>query len=152
MRISASSSREGLADRVEATFQSVLENYKGRDWPSVAVFAEAAKNTAPSDKSLYVVGTAADPLTINGARIKRMETVGDEWIFGRCAADLLVAGEVVENDLTPYRSAIFFSEKELIGQDEALRREAVRRNKHDEARIAAGLPPFFNRELEREST
>ena len=68
-RISASSGRAGLEDRLDATFQRVLETYKGRDWPSVAAFTEAARDTAPRDNPRPVQHGDFTTSGLNASRI-----------------------------------------------------------------------------------
>jgi hypothetical protein len=149
-RISASSSPRDLADRVEATFQEVLETYRGRDWPSVAIFADCAKVTAPKQGSGGALAGewSLDPVGINSRRIQRGDAVGDEWIYGRRAVEAIQSGQITEDNLRPYRSGLFFHVRDTLGNDEALRRERQYQLKHDAARAGAGLAPIFSLQME----
>ena len=143
-RISASSGRAGLEDRLDATFQRVLETYKGRDWPSVAAFTEAARDTAPRDNPRPVQHGDFTTSGLNASRIALGQAVGDECLFGVGAVEVIQSGDITENDLSAYRSALYFRYKDTLGEEPARVLEASLRQKHDAARIGAGMTPHFN--------
>ena len=84
-----------------------------------------------------------NPENLTAGRIKRGEAVGDNYIFGRTAVDLIKANLITENDLKPYRSAMFFQDKDVSGEEVARQREHSRRVKHDAACESAGVPQHF---------
>ena len=83
-------------------------------------------------------------MRVNTNRIKSGEAVGDDYIYGGLAAELLKVRKITENDLMPYRSSMFFADRSLHGEDIAKRKERERKEKHDAALYAAGLPLYFS--------
>lgn len=132
--------------KLEDSLDSIMQT---RSWPTVNQIRAAAKlvgkNTAEK-KSEWVL----DPVKIAAKAIRAGEAVGDEWIYGVRAASLL--SELSEDDLTPYRSSLFFRTKKLLGEEKARQVERQYRHKHDAARDGAGLPPIFSIPLLEEST
>lgn len=131
--------------KLEDSLDSIMQT---RSWPTVNQIRAAAKlvgkNTAEK-KSAWVL----DPVKIAAKAIRAGEAVGDEWIYGVRAVSLL--SELSEDDLTPYRSSLFFRMKDVWGEDKARKAERQYRHKHDEARDGAGLPPIFSIPLLEES-
>lgn len=126
-----------LEDRLDAMLTT-------RAWPTVNEIRGAAKLVSKSGP--VVVGGnewSLDPLKISARRIKEKQAVGDEWIYGKGAAELVSTSAVSEEDLKPYRSSLFFSEKSVVGDDIALQRERERQVKHNDARQHFGLQPYF---------
>lgn len=70
---------------------------------------------------------------IAAKRIKSGELVGDTWLFGRGAVELLKLNLVTEDDLRPYRSALYFSAKNVGGRDYADAIEANMLTRHERA-------------------
>lgn len=83
-----------------------------------------------------------DTLAINLGRYERGEVLGDEWVFGRRAVELINLG-ATERGLDRYRSSLFFNDREIYGQERAIEIERGRRMRHDEARELLGKRPHF---------
>ena len=83
-------------------------------------------------------------MRVNANRIKAGEAVGDDYIYGGLAAELLKIRRITENDLRPYRSSMFFADRSLHGEDIAKRKEGERKAKHDAALYSRGLPLYFS--------
>lgn len=121
----ASLSPDAFRKRVEDAFRELRRGYTQRQWPTVAHFVRAVEQTAVkwakvTDQdgeggSVYL----PSEFQIAARRIKAGEAVGDTWVFGRGAVDLLNAGLVAEGDLRPYRSTLYFSAKAAGGRDYA---------------------------------
>lgn len=78
------------------------QSHKTRTWPTGAAIADAVKRSFSSPKG-GVTSVSLDPFVINANRIKNKEAVGDTWIEGVCADELLEKGLVTSQDLAPYR-------------------------------------------------
>lgn len=63
-------------------------------------------------------------------KIRAGEPVGDEWLWGRSCAHMQRKHSVTDEELRPYRSALFFADKSLTDETTALRREAERKARH----------------------
>ena len=114
-----------------------------RTWPTVNEIRGAArlvaKNRSPQAGEIAEFSTVDVMLS----RLRNKEPLGDEWLYGSRAVELIGAG-ASEDDLKPYRSALFFSMKEIWGEAVALDRERDFRGKHDAALVRANKPMRFN--------
>lgn len=111
----------------------LAEDAKTRAWPTEGEIKSAALATRPSASKAIAEAGDFDPIAINAARIERGEAVGDGWLWDRLAVDLLTCGRVSIAQLRPYRSALYFSEKKLYGEEVARRNEQDRDQRHVEA-------------------
>jgi hypothetical protein len=146
-RLPASLNREGLEEVCSDIFQAVSENHRGREWPDVSLFAKFAEERGQTAAQAAPVEYAFDTVQINLRRLRRGDALGDEWIYGRRAVELLGVG-VTEEELDAYRSGLFFNFKEVWGVEEARRVEADLRRKHDDALTLANKPRRFGTVLE----
>lgn len=146
-RLPASLNREGLEQACSDIFQAVSETYRGRDWPDVAVFAKCSEERGIQAAKASPVAQVFDTVDINLCRLRKGDALGDEWMFGRRAVELLEAG-ATEDDLDRCRSALFFGFKEVWGIEGARRVEMDLRRRHDDALTLAGKPRRFGTLLE----
>lgn len=118
-------------------FEEVLaEDAKTRAWPTEGEIKAAARAIRPTQTKGVVQGDELDPIKINAGRIGRGEPVGDSWLWGRLAVELLHSGRVSMAQLRPYRSSLYFQEKQLVGEEVAKEREADRLARHEAAEVA----------------
>jgi hypothetical protein len=136
-RLPASLNRDGLREVCSDIFQAVSESHKGREWPDVSTFAKCAEARGELAAKAKPVQHEFDTVDINLRRLRRGDALGDEWIFGRRAVELLGRG-VTEEELDAYRSALFFNFKEVWGVEEARRVEMDLRRRHDDALTGSG--------------
>jgi hypothetical protein len=73
-------------------------------------------------------------MQIAAKRIANGEAVGDEWIYGRRALELIEGGLVTEGQLRAYRSALFFRMRDMWGEDAAKKAEAELIQRHEGAK------------------
>lgn len=83
-----------------------------------------------SDENRIYLDTNGDPLKIAGVRIAHGKPVGEGYLFGRMAVDLLRSGYATMADLRKYRSALYFNEKSGLGEEAAKRNEDARLERH----------------------
>jgi hypothetical protein len=146
-RLPASLSRDGLAEVCEDIFQAVSEGHRGREWPDVALFAKCAEERGQAAAQAVPVAHVFDTVDINFRRYQRGDALGDEWLFGRRAVELLEKG-ATEEGLDAYRSGLFFNFKEAWGVEKAREEEMHLRRRHDDALTNAGKPRRFGTLLE----
>lgn len=146
-RLPASFNRDGLEAACADIEQAVTEAHRGREWPDVSLFAKCAEDRGAQEAQARPVAHVFDPVQINLARLRRGDALGDEWLFGRCAVELLKAG-ATEEDLDAYRSGLFFNFKGVWGVEEARRVEINLRRRHDDALTGAGMARRFGTLLE----
>lgn len=141
-RIAESSDPGSLADRVEDGFQKLMETTKARDWPRVEEFVKAMEATAP--RSSGEITFALNPAD----KIRAGQPIGDSYIYGRAAVELIRDEGLTEDDFKPYRSGMFFAGRDAHGEDIARRIEGEMRLRHDRARVDAGLSAYFSNQME----
>lgn len=146
-RLPASLNRDGLEEVCSDIFQAVSENHRGREWPDVSTFAKCAEARGESAAKAAPVQHEFDTVDINLRRLRRGDALGDEWMFGRRAVELLGRG-ATEEELDAYRSALFFNFKEVWGVEEARSAEMELRCRHDDALTNAGMARRFGTLLE----
>lgn len=120
-----------------------------RSWPTEGEFAKAAKMIAKPKVGPTDRGEGVDTFKIVAGRFERGDAVGDEWLYGLRAVEILSRGEVHETTMRKYRSALFFRMKDTWGEDAARRAEDELIRKHEDAeqtyrqaqRAMRDLPP-----------
>lgn len=113
------------------------EDAQTRAWPSEGEIKKAALSIRERQTTTVSQGDEIDPVKVNAERIQRGEAVGDGWLWGRLAVELLQSGRVTMAQLRPYRSALYFSEKDFYGEETARKREQEREARHQHAEEAA---------------
>lgn len=133
-RIAANVNEGVFRDRLSKIFEAVADTHETNAWPVQSVFVKAAGLVA---KRTQAEGTSAgdwkpsDPLRRAIDRMQRHEAVEERFLYGPEAHEI---ERVVGSDLLKaYRSALFFSERNVYGEDEALDRERARKDKHERA-------------------
>jgi hypothetical protein len=105
---------------------------KTRAWPTKSELVDACSKTRkemPTESTVKV----RTPLSIMAKRMAEGEAVGDEWLYGRNAIELMRSGEVEPGTFRKYRSALFFAMKDVMGEELAKVTEAGLIRKHEEA-------------------
>lgn len=128
---------EGYNGWVDAVLETVAMGMKTRAWPTVGEIGAACSNArkeARRDGPLQP--TALDPYEIAAMRMKSGEPVGEPYIYGREAVEIIARRLIDEETMTRYRSAAFFNRKQTQGEESALRWEAEAKERHESARIA----------------
>jgi hypothetical protein len=146
-RLPASLNRDGLEEVCSDIFQAAAEAHRGKEWPDVSLFAKCAEERGQTAAQAAPVAHVFDTVDINFRRMKRGDALGDEWLFGRRAVELLERG-ATEEEFDAYRSGLFFGFKEVWGVEPAREKEMELRRRHDDALTLAGKPRRFGTILE----
>lgn len=118
-----------------AVLDQVEYQMKTRAWPTKAEIGAACSNKRKTDAQMRPqVAEVKGPIQIIAEKIRRKEPIGDSWLYGRCALDLLASGEVRESDLDEYRKAHFFALRDFYGEDKARAMERDLRLRHADAK------------------
>lgn len=127
-------------DEAEGVFWDAVEreldenpSSEGRGWPSVAEVRKACVAARPKGETKAPDGNAVDTFAINAGRFERGEPVGDQWLYGRLAQEIVARGLVTEARINQYRSGLFFAMKDVWGEDRALAVEADYKARHADA-------------------
>lgn len=128
--------QEGYNGWVDNVLEQVSYQMKTRAWPTVGEIGAACSNARKDARKTGPVPTVAmDVYELNANRMKASEPVGECYLYGREAVEMIARGLVDEATMTKYRSAAFFARKKAHGEESALRWEAEAKQRHDEARI-----------------
>tara|TARA_Y100001937_G_scaffold34949_1_gene50021 strand:+ start:7329 stop:7817 length:489 start_codon:yes stop_codon:yes gene_type:complete len=96
--------------------EELLNNLETRSWPTGKHLSNAAREIAPK-RPEFRDDTAEkykpDPLKINADRIKNNQDVGDNYITGTMADQMLRLGLISEDDLKPYKKYLKNARDEL---------------------------------------
>ena len=111
---------------------------KDRKWPSPHDMGAACANVAKDAAKDSAVASDLDnsPEAITGRRMARGEPVGEGWLWGRAAVDLIAGQHVTREVMDRYRSGAFLARREAYGEEAALAWEAEAKARHDSARTA----------------
>tara|TARA_B100000035_G_scaffold253271_1_gene222640 strand:- start:184 stop:657 length:474 start_codon:yes stop_codon:yes gene_type:complete len=87
--------------------EALLTNLESRTWPTAKEISKAAKDIAPKRPEIrddtQPKGYEPDELKINAKRIHNKEEVGENYIFGTMAEQMVRKGLVTQEQLQPYR-------------------------------------------------
>lgn len=132
--------QEGAGPWADKVLGIVAERSKHRAWPLASEVGAVAKEFGERPALRAVSEPSFDPVQITADRMNRGEAVGDQWLYGARACELIRTGQVTETTMRQYRSALYFAEKKVVGEDEALKREAARKARHDASRNIGPKP------------
>lgn len=127
--------QEGYNGWVDRMLDRLEYQMKTRAWPTKgevgSICSNMRKETAQS--SGVKAPDPKDELQVMADRINAGEFVGDGFLYGRQAVDLLRNGLVSGDTMRKYRSALYFSMKDAWGEEKARQVEATLIAKHDAA-------------------
>lgn len=115
-------------------FESSLGELGSGMWPTEKEVRDAAKACAPQVQALVAEAGDFDGYAITAARMSRGEPVGECYLYGREACELISRGLVDEPTMRKYRSGAYFRRKDIYGADAAQAWEADAKDRHDAAR------------------
>lgn len=120
-------------------FEPAISESCGRMWPDEKQIASVAKavNTnmrgvnptapGPREASFNPVDRAAERMNVG-------EPVGEGWLYGRAACELIASGLVYQDTMRRYRSAAYFSRKAMYGEGPAKQWEDEAKEAHEHGR------------------
>lgn len=129
--------QEGYNGWVSSVLEQCSYQMKTRAWPTVgelgAACSNARKAMKPSEKPAAFV---LDVHELNANRMKAGEAVGEGYLYGREAVEMIARGLIDQETMTKYRSAAFFRRKDIHGEEAALAWEAEAKQRHEDAKTA----------------
>lgn len=128
--------RDGYEEWWPKFIDKMDEGRRVATWPTVGDIKAAAQAVTGPGSVRPANGDEINPLEIASGRMKRGEPVGDGYLYGKMAVDLIAAGLVDEDTMKRYRSAWFFNAKRVFGEEKALHMEAELKLRHDAAKEA----------------
>lgn len=116
-------------------FEAALgEIVTGGLWPTEREIRDAAKMVGTIAPQVAAAPEAKSDLQIVSAKMAKGDAVGEGWLYGRAACELIRERLVDQDTMTRYRSAAFFARKEAYGEAAARSWEAEARNRHEVAK------------------
>ena len=119
--------------KVEANLE---QQGQTRSWPHAGEISSAAKPLVAARRSQIAEQGDFDPLMIAARKIERKEPVGDCYLYGRAAAEMIERGMVTDAQLRPLRSALYFAMKDAWGEDKAKQIEGEMIARYDSMKAA----------------
>lgn len=126
--------KEGYEDWWPRFEDRLDEDAKTRAWPTSNEIKASATAIATPARTGKSADEELQPLKVAAGRMERGEHVGDGYLYGRMAVDLIAAGLVDEETMSRYRSGLFGMLKSTYGEAKALEMEAALKARHESAR------------------
>jgi hypothetical protein len=128
---------EGYNGWVASVLEQCAYQMKTRAWPTVGELGAVCSNARKSRQGdAPRAAFDLDVHELNASRMKAGEAVGEGYLYGREAVELIARGLVDRELMTRYRSAAFLSRKKMHGEDAALAWEADAKARHEDAKAA----------------
>lgn len=130
---------QGYVEFVNEALDALDHQMKTRFWPNVNELGAACSNVKKEKHrrgnfQANAEGPDMRPEAITARKMQRGEPVGESWLYGRQACDLIASGLIDEPTMTAYRSGAFFARRAKYGQEAALEWEAEAKARHDDAK------------------
>lgn len=129
---------EGYERWCQQAFDACSEIMKTRAWPTANELGSAciglrkeAQGSAHYGYSRPEARTAAE---ITAGKIAQGEAVGEGWLYGILACELIANKLVSQSDMTRYRSAAYHNRCQMYGEDAALNWERDAKERHEAAK------------------
>jgi len=130
---------KGYGDWWDEFSERLAEDAQTRAWPTQGEMKKAAQATKgprfEGSADYPEVGSDAWSLMVMAKRIRAGEPIGEGWIYGMLAAELLRFTDITIFDLEPYRKGAFFNRKSVYGKEAALEWEREAKERHASAEI-----------------
>lgn len=118
-------------------FDTLDYQMKTRAWPTVGEVGAVCSNIRKETPSAQDAPAEKSHLDIIADKMERGDPVGEGWLYGRDAVDLILAGRITRDVMEKYRSAAFLARKNVYGNDAALAWEAYAKAQHEAAKRMA---------------
>lgn len=122
-RIPANFSEDSVRDRVQRAFRHVISTHRASTWPSVATFVEAmdvvakdAKGGSSVFSDVFGKDGKIDPMKVAAKRIRSGEVVGDGYLFGRQARELVAEYGISKQEILQAREGLERSVRAVYGE------------------------------------
>lgn len=122
---------------IRAVTEKLDFTMKVRTWPSVQELGAACSNARKEmPRPIELSGDAVDmsPEAINSRRMMSGQPVGEGWLYGRLACDLIAKGIVTREVMERYREGAYRARAELYDVETADRWLAEATERHEAAR------------------
>lgn len=120
---------------------AIRRRHGAQGWPPAKVFIAATEDAVEAAAKKRAANQPArsastDQFEITAAKMRANEPVGEPYLWGRQAVELIARGLVDQPTLEGYRQGAFMARKEHHGEEEAIRWEEEAKARHLAAREA----------------
>lgn len=121
---------------VEKALDQLEYQMKTRAWPTKGELGSVCSNLRKETRQQVTDATQPDrdPASVAARRMEAGEPVGEGWLYGIEACELIAKGLVSEDRMRAYRSAMFHARKSTYGEAAALSWEADAKAQHEAAK------------------
>ena len=118
-------------------FEAALgEIIVGGSWPTEREILDASRKAGQeAPKLAYAPEQPSSAHSINAARMSRGEPVGECWLYGLPAVELIAQRLVDEQTMRQYRNGAYFARKDVQGEAAAIAWEAEAKERHEAAKL-----------------
>lgn len=117
-------------------FERALGEIGSGLWPTEREIKDAAKiATAERPVRSGQASEQTDAVAITAQAMDAGRAVGEGWLYGRNAVELIRRQLVTREVMTAYRSGAFLARREIYGEAAALQWEAEAKARHDAAKL-----------------
>ena len=112
---------------------------KTRAWPTQNELASAFRNHRKENSHVFSKQPSAsdfkrDFAEITAAKMQRGEAVGEGWLYGILACEMIARRLIDKDTMTKYRSSAYFNRKEFYGEESAIEWEREAKESHERAK------------------
>jgi hypothetical protein len=118
---------------VNGALDSLEYQMKTRAWPTKGEMGAVCANLR-KDKAVNAEPVVFDTYSIMAAKMKAGGAVGEAYLYGREACEIIKRRLVTEETMKAYRSAAFLNRSQMYGEDAALKWEAQAKHDHEMAK------------------
>ena len=119
-----------------AQFATALGEAAPTYWPTEKDIRDAVKTANAGLPKLTDPMAKPDPIGWTARAMNEGRPVGEHWLWGVSACDLIATGQVSRETMTAYRSGAFFNRRDVYGESAAKAWEDDRKRAHDLAKDA----------------
>lgn len=123
---------------LDAVLEQLAYQMKTRAWPTVHEVGSSARNISRSrsEASPKHTEVTLNKFDIMAGKVREGLPVGDGYLYGKMAVEMVEGGYILETELTRHRSALFFGMRDAWGEERALEKEAELKRRHETAKAA----------------
>ena len=117
-------------------FEVAVGEACGDFWPNekaVIAACKTASQAMPKARDM-TGGWSLDPYAINARRMENGDPVGENYLYGQDACELISRGLVTRETMEAYRKGAYWARRNLYGKDKANAWEAEQKARHESAK------------------
>jgi hypothetical protein len=127
----------GYAEWLEGVLRALTEGMTARTWPTGGEVSKACRDASRMTVAPKVAenGWTMDPAQVAAKRMSAGEAVGEDWLYGVNACEVISRGLVDRDTMERYRSAAFLTRRAFYSEGDAFEWEAWAKKRHEDAKV-----------------